>query len=115
MKKLLKILFIFILVTPACSPTEKKESLEDLEMKNGVVSMSGDEEVATIAGRCFWCIEAPFEKVQGVTKVISGYAGETKPDPSYKEVSSGKTDYREAVQIYFDSEVISYSETIDIY
>ncbi len=115
MKKLLKILFIFVLVTTACSPTEKKESLEDSEMKTRVVSISGNEEVATIAGGCFWCIEAPFEKVQGVTKVISGYAGGTKPDPSYKEVSSGKTDYREAVQIYFDPEVISYSEIIDIF
>ena len=115
MKKLLKMLFIFVLVTTACSPTEKKESLEDSEMKMDVVSISGDEEVATIAGGCFWCIEAPFEKVQGVTKVISGYAGGTKPDPSYKEVSSGKTDYREAVQIYFDPEVISYSEIIDIF
>ena len=115
MKKLLRILFIFVLVTAACSKTEKNEFSEDSEMKMDVMSISGDEEVATIAGGCFWCIEAPFEKVQGVTKVISGYAGGTKPDPSYKEVSSGKTDCREAVQIYFDPEVISYSEIIDIF
>ena len=115
MKKLLRILFVSVLVTTACSPTEKKESLEDSEMKTRVVSISGNEEVATIAGGCFWCIEAPFEKVQGVTKVISGYAGGTKPDPSYKEVSSGKTDYREAAQIYFDPKVISYSEIINIF
>ena len=115
MKKLLKILFVFVLATTACSQTEKNESLKDSEMKMDAMSFSGDEEVATIAGGCFWCIEAPFEKVQGVTKVISGYAGGTAPDPLYKEVSSGKTDYREAVQIYFDPEVISYSEIIDIF
>jgi len=115
MKKLLNILFVFVLVTTSCSQTEKNEYSKDSEMKMEFMGFSGNEEVITIAGGCFWCIEAPFEKVQGVTRVISGYAGGTKSDPTYKEVSSGKTDYREAVQVYFNPEVISYSETIDIF
>jgi peptide methionine sulfoxide reductase msrA/msrB len=115
MRNLLKILFVFALVTTACSQTETDKSSENSKMKMEVTGLNGNEEIATIAGGCFWCIEAPFEKVHGVRKVISGYAGGTKSDPTYKEVSSGKTDYREAVQIYFDPEVISYSEIIDVF
>ena len=115
MKKLLKMLFAFILATTACAQTENNESSEYLEMKMETMALSENERVATIAGGCFWCIEAPFEKVQGVTKVISGYAGGTKSNPTYGEVSGGRTDYREAVQVYFDPEIISYSEVIDIF
>ena len=115
MKKLLNIMVMLALVTSACSQTDKKKEMEDSKMKMETISSSGREEIATIAGGCFWCIEAPFEKVQGVTKVVSGYAGGTEPDPTYSEVSSGKTGYREAVQVYFDPAVISYSEILDIF
>ncbi|MGD8306650.1 MAG: peptide-methionine (R)-S-oxide reductase MsrB [Ignavibacteria bacterium] len=84
-----------------------------MEMKKA--SFSGTTEVATLAGGCFWCVEAPFEKVEGVVEVISGYAGGTKENPTYKEVSSGKTTYREAVQVHFDPAIISYAEILDIY
>lgn len=115
MKKLLNIMVMLALVTSACSQTEKKKEMKDSKMKMETMSSSGKEEVATIAGGCFWCIEAPFEKVQGVTKVVSGYAGGTEPDPTYSDVSSGKTGYREAVQVYFDPAIISYSEILDIF
>jgi len=115
MKKLLNIMVMLALVTSACSQTDKKKEMEDSKMKMETMSSSGKEEVATIAGGCFWCIEAPFEKVQGVTKVVSGYAGGTEPDPTYSEVSSGKTGYREAVQVYYDPLVISYAEILDIF
>ncbi|NIS37847.1 peptide-methionine (S)-S-oxide reductase MsrA [Candidatus Saccharibacteria bacterium] len=76
----------------------------------------GDElEKATFAGGCFWCMEAPFEKLEGVVSVISGYAGGEKPNPSYKEVSSGRTNYRESVQITYDPEKISYQQLLDVY
>jgi peptide methionine sulfoxide reductase msrA/msrB len=115
MKKILNIMVMLALVTSACSQTEKKKEMEDSKMKMETMSLSGKEEVATIAGGCFWCIEAPFEKVQGVTKVVSGYAGGTEPNPTYREVSSGKTKYREAVQVYYDPLVISYAEILDIF
>jgi peptide methionine sulfoxide reductase msrA/msrB len=115
MKKLLSILFTISLITTACSKTEQKLEDKSSEMRKDMVSLSGNEEIATLAGGCFWCIEAPFEKVQGVVKVISGYAGGTKENPTYGEVSSGKTDYRESVQIYYDPLVISYAEILNIF
>ncbi|WP_417225194.1 peptide-methionine (R)-S-oxide reductase MsrB [Amphritea sp.] len=64
--------------------------------------------VATFAGGCFWCTEAGFEKLPGVTEAISGYTGGEQADPSYKEVSSGSTGHTEAVQVYYDPQVITY-------
>jgi len=115
MKKLLRILFAISLITTACSKPETENAVEMESANNKIVTLSGNEEIATLAGGCFWCIEAPFEKMQGVLKAISGYAGGTKEKPTYKEVSSGRTDYREAVQVYYDPEVISYAEILDIF
>ncbi|MCE7055649.1 peptide-methionine (S)-S-oxide reductase MsrA [Algoriphagus sp. AGSA1] len=76
---------------------------------------NGRTELATFAGGCFWCVEAPFEDIDGVITVISGYAGGKEKNPTYGEVSSGKTSHREAVQITYDPEVISFSELVDIF
>ncbi len=70
---------------------------------------------ATFAGGCFWCVEADFEKVAGVTEVVSGYAGGAAPDPSYAEVSAGGTGHAEVVQVTFDPERVSYRELLDVY
>lgn len=70
---------------------------------------------ATIGGGCFWCLEAVFERLQGVEKVVSGYAGGDAPDPSYDEVCSGKTGHAEVVQITFDPSEISYRDILDIF
>jgi len=115
MRTLIHIVFALSLLTTACSKTESDEPFDNTGMKPAAINISGDEEIATIAGGCFWCIEAPFEKIEGVKQVISGYAGGTEPDPTYKQVSSGNTSYREVVQVYFDSDIISYSEILDIY
>jgi len=115
MKKNKSILIALLLITTACSKTESDETFDNKGMKPAVIIASGNTEIATIAGGCFWCIEAPFEKIEGVEKVISGYAGGTEPEPTYKQVSSGNTGYREAVQVYFDPDIISYSEILDIY
>ena len=72
-------------------------------------------EVATLAGGCFWCIESDLEKINGVKKVISGYAGGDKANPSYQEVSSGSTGHVEAVQVFFDPKQISYSQVLDVF
>jgi peptide methionine sulfoxide reductase msrA/msrB len=79
------------------------------------VVYSSQTQLATFAGGCFWCVEAPFEDLDGVISVISGYAGGKEKNPTYSEVSSGKTSHKESVQITFDPEVISYAELVDIF
>jgi len=72
-------------------------------------------EKATFAGGCFWCMEPPFEALQGVSEVISGYTGGHKENPTYEEVSSGKTGHMEAVQVTYDPSKISYKELLDVF
>ncbi|MDO8725326.1 MAG: peptide-methionine (S)-S-oxide reductase MsrA [Candidatus Methanoperedens sp.] len=72
-------------------------------------------EIATLAGGCFWCFEAIFKELIGVEKVVSGYSGGLMSDPSYKEVSSGKTGHAEAVQITFDPGIISFKELLEVF
>lgn len=70
---------------------------------------------ATFAGGCFWCTEADFEKVPGVAQVISGYAGGQKANPTYEEVSAGKTGHVEAVQVTYDPSRVTYEELLNWY
>jgi peptide methionine sulfoxide reductase msrA/msrB len=71
--------------------------------------------VATFAGGCFWCVESGFEKVPGVSEVISGYTGGDEANPTYKQVSSGRTGHTEAVQVYYDPKKISYQGLLESY
>jgi peptide methionine sulfoxide reductase msrA/msrB len=70
---------------------------------------------ATFAGGCFWCIEATFEEIEGVVDAISGYTGGNTSNPTYEEVSTGKTGHLEAVEISYDSSKITYAELLDIF
>jgi peptide methionine sulfoxide reductase msrA/msrB len=70
---------------------------------------------ATFAGGCFWCVESDFEKVDGVIEAISGYTGGQKENPTYKEVSSGKTGHAEAVQVIYNPQAVSYKELLDVF
>ncbi len=81
------------------------------------ITMSDQEKIesATFAGGCFWCIEADFEKVDGVIRAISGYTGGETENPTYQEVCSGTTGHLEAVQVYYDSTRISYPELLKIF
>jgi peptide-methionine (S)-S-oxide reductase len=74
-----------------------------------------ETEIATLAGGCFWCLEAVFKDLRGVEKVESGYTGGSTPDPSYEQVCTGTTGHAEAVQIVFDPSVISYEELLDVF
>ncbi len=69
-------------------------------------------EVATLGGGCFWCLEAVFQRIDGVKSVTSGYAGGTVANPSYEEVCTGKTGHAEVVQIVFDPSVLSYEQLL---
>lgn len=77
--------------------------------------MSMQRETATLAGGCFWCLEAAFTELRGVEKVVSGYAGGHVPQPSYRDVCGGRTGHAEVVQVTFDPETIAYSDLLDVF
>lgn len=83
------------------------------DMNNNNVS-SGFE-TATFGSGCFWCSEAIFTRVNGISEAISGYSGGTDPNPDYKMISSGATKYAEVVQITYDPEIISYEKLLEIF
>jgi peptide-methionine (S)-S-oxide reductase len=76
---------------------------------------NNSREVATLAGGCFWCLEAIFDELEGVEKVISGYSGGKMANPSYKQVCGGRTGHAEAVQVVFDPRVTSYGEILAVF
>lgn len=91
------------------NPTEKRG-------KRTAMSEEQDKfQTATFAGGCFWCVEADFEKVDGVVEVISGYTGGHKENPTYAEVSFGGTGHVEAVQVFYDPSKVSYAELLDVF
>ena len=79
------------------------------------VDASARREVATMAGGCFWCLEAVFDEVQGVEHVESGYAGGTVANPTYRQVCGGATGHAEVVQITFDPATISFRDLLNIF
>lgn len=76
---------------------------------------SSSTETATLAGGCFWCLEAVYENLKGVESVVSGYAGGRRPNPSYEQVCSGATGHAEVVQVAFDPAVVSYRELLEVF
>lgn len=70
---------------------------------------------ATFAGGCFWCMEPPFDNLDGVISTTSGYAGGTEENPTYEEVSSGRTGHAEVVQVLYDQEKVSYEKLLDVF
>jgi len=77
--------------------------------------MTTHNEIATLAGGCFWCLEAVYDQLRGVVRVDSGYAGGSLPDPTYQQVCTGSTGHAEVVQITFDPEIISYRDLLNVF
>lgn len=73
------------------------------------------EKTAVFAGGCFWCMEEAYEKIPGVTKVISGYSGGKTKSPTYQQVTGGNTGHYEAVRVYYDDTQVSYKELLDVF
>lgn len=86
-----------------------------LETKNISVSQITNVDTATFANGCFWCTEAIFQQLDGVTAVRSGYTGGHQPNPTYREVTTGNTGHAEALEIIFDSNKISYDELLEVF
>lgn len=81
----------------------------------GNTKMKEQYETATFGGGCFWCVEAIFERVNGVLEVVSGYSGGSVADPDYRQVTSGATGHAEVVQIRYNPEIVSYLELLEIF
>ena len=77
--------------------------------------MNTNLQTATLAGGCFWCLEAVFDQVKGVHGVESGYTGGTMPNPSYRAVCGGDTGHAEVVQIHFDPNIVSYRDLLNVF
>ena len=77
--------------------------------------MSDTRETATLGGGCFWCLDAAYRRIDGVTGVVAGYAGGHGPNPTYQQVCTGATGHAEVVQVEFDPAVISFSDILDIF
>ncbi len=93
-----------------------KVSLVILALINSMAIGSNQKmEVATFGNGCFWCTEAVFQQLKGVSKVESGYSGGHKLDPTYKEVCSGSTGHAEVLQITYDAEVITFTELLEVF
>lgn len=74
-----------------------------------------EEQTAVFGGGCFWCMEPPFEQLQGVIEVQAGYSGGTKEDANYKRVSGGQTDHYEAVEVLYDPQQVSYADLVEVF
>ena len=115
----LNILFFFSILffLVACGQSNRKvtdnnKSASDYAKQ---VNLSEDLAIATFAGGCFWCTEASFDQLKGVKEVVSGYSGGKENNPTYKQVSYGKTTHAEAINIYYDPEIISYAKLLEVF
>ena len=112
------ILLALTLFTTSCESKikNKKEPTKEviLAEKNSKQDLQ-KYETAYFAIGCFWCVEAIFESVKGVKEVISGYSGGTEENPTYEQVSYGKTSHAEAVEVYYDPNEISYIELVQVF
>jgi len=97
----------------ACAAKNKKEESKGTEKQKLQAEQALD--TAYFAGGCFWCVEASFDQIKGVKEAISGYSGGDEKNPSYKEVSYGRTNHAEAVMVLYDSSLINYETLLDIF
>lgn len=102
---LLKLAAIAVLASMAASDLHAEE-----ELKGGAAT-----EVAIFAGGCFWCMEPPFDELDGVLSTVSGYIGGTAEDATYKRVAAGATDHYEAVRIEFDPSKVDYGQLLKVF
>jgi len=117
---ILPIVIVGILVYLMYSWFYKDKIIEAQEVKEAIIEnistfSESDVAVATFAGGCFWCMEPPFEKLDGVFSVVSGYTGGTEVNPTYKEVSSGSTSHIESVEIRYNPNQVSYEDLLQVF
>jgi peptide methionine sulfoxide reductase msrA/msrB len=111
---------VILLVWAGCQTSQGGEKASQLPANPqakevGEMDKHAEYKIATFAGGCFWCSQADFTKLPGVTKVVAGYTGGHQDNPTYEEVSSGTTGHFESIQVYYDPEKISYEALLDYY
>lgn len=105
MVPMIRILFILPLFICCLGLAEEPKAKTAVEM----------QEKATFAGGCFWCMQPPFDKLEGVIKTVVGYTGGKKANPTYREVASGQTKHAEAVEVYYDPRKIGYKKLLEVF
>lgn len=114
-KKSAYILFSLGILTLGMSKCSEAEGVETTNEQEKEMVNTENLDTATFGGGCFWCTEAIFEMVEGVTDVKSGYSGGPSNNPTYKEVCSGMSGHAEVIQVVFDSSKVSYTELLEIF
>ena len=114
MNKLLLITVLIAFTFFACANKSSDNNTMQSNLITGSEIQDGNE-VITLAGGCFWCIEAVFKDLKGVSKVVSGYTGGNTKNPTYRDVSSGLSGHAEVVQITFDPKVIKLEELLEVF
>ena len=115
-KRISPLLFALILFPLfSCSPAHQPESVQSAVPQGVSQPDLGELSKAYFASGCFWCVEAIYESVQGVAEVVSGYSGGEIENPTYRQVSSGSTRHAEAVEVYYDSDVIDYQTLLVVF
>ncbi len=117
-KPVLYALFLLGGLGLSCSPASQppgKHAAAHASTEINPMNAQDKLQVATFGGGCFWCVEAVFQELEGVEKVVSGYSGGQVPNPTYKAVCSGRTGHAEVVQVWFDPQVISYETLVQVF
>lgn len=107
MRILALLLFINVSFAACTKPNDNNRDMESQSNRK--------KEVATFGAGCFWCVEAVFQSLNGVQKVVSGYSGGDVKDPTYRQVCEGTTGHAEVCQIYYDPEVIGFDELLEVF
>lgn len=116
----MKLLSIFLFSMAGCqtppNSTQNQESMSiSIPDRHDTILSDAAVEIATLGAGCFWCVEAVYQELRGVTKVVSGYSGGHIEDPSYRAVCTGTTGHAEVCQVHFDPKIISYEEILEVF
>jgi len=116
-------LILLLMASISCQPKNKSDKQEVAQKEESKTHMATklsaeqlqEYETAYFASGCFWCVEAIFESVKGVKEVYSGYSGGSEKNPTYEQVSYGRTHHAEAVEVYYDPDVISFTQLVQVF
>lgn len=109
-------LLLTVAIACGAGQPEKKQPVSSMQtVQNQSTNPSGNTEIATLGGGCFWCVEAIYQDLNGVLKVESGYSGGHIDNPTYKEVCSGLTGHAEVIQVTFDPAIVSFQDVLRVF